>query len=585
MNKLFYILFVLYITTIHGYAQTPTSLVQPSNSSTKIKLDKVAFMTNRGKSVKINAQLINAVGKIKWSSDNKSVATVNGSGRVKAKSAGDAIITAMCDTLMATCRVSVDFEGQNPPLPPSWGLYICDPEPYVIDGRMYIYGSRDCPMSIESDGSLGYCSKDYHVIYSDDLINWTDAGVTLRLDDIPANMRNGGDRLWGPSNIFKSPTEKDKYYFIANTNSYTSGMVLFESPTPTGPFTNPKLITMNGVPLDNLDPGVLVDDDGKVYFSYQYPANEYNFAICQLDPNDYSQVLPETVRDVTNVFRDATDEWPDEGVSLKKHGNLYYYICMLTHQPNNINRIPVKMAYLIAEDPLGPWRYGGKIIDTYNYLNSSNIQGAFAEFKGKWYVSYHVPTSDGTMSRYNWLDPITFNSDGTIRQIEMTSSGAKGNFEILDKIQSSSGVHFSGGRGDNRIKQRYTGDLSKWWLPNFEFIDYPETWYNNASDFIGYRYMKFNTSINQFQIRVKSNSHGGILKLYLGAQKGSIDDGPHDGPTGEAVAILDVPNTNGTYQTFTIPAKIVKDGIYSFYLKLDTAPTDGAVYVDWMRFK
>jgi len=81
--------------------------------------------------------------------------------------------------------VSVDYEGQNPILPPSWGLYVCDPEPYVIDDRMYIFGSKDCPMAVESNGVRGYCESEYYVIYSDDMIHWTDVGVILRLEDNP----------------------------------------------------------------------------------------------------------------------------------------------------------------------------------------------------------------------------------------------------------------------------------------------------------------------------------------------------------------------------------------------------------------
>lgn len=564
-----------------------------------IKLDKVNFMTNSGKTVNIAARVSDKNSRILWSSDNEKVASVDQRGNVRAHSRGEAMITASVGGAIAKCRVSVDYEGQNPYLPPSWGLYICDPEPFVMDGKLYVFGSKDRPMSTEPNGSRGFCSSEYNIIYTEDMINWTDAGVSLSIEDIPQKYR-GGKRLWGPSALFKARekgNDRDKYYFIASTSSYTSGMILFESESPTGPFVNPRPMTMDGKVIGNLDPGVLADDDGKVYFAYQYDG--YRFAICQLDPSDFSKLLSGTKVDVTDVFKSGNPrEWPDEGQSLKKRNGIYYYLNMLNWQDSNMQdanhkRIPVKMAYLMAKSPLGPWTYGGKIIDTYHYLDSGNIQGSFAEFKGKSYVFYHMPTPDSSLSRYGFLDPIDFNADGTIRQIEPTSSGAKGAFRKGEKIQASSGVHFSGGRGDKRIVQRYKGDIRKWWLPNFAFTDYPETWYSKKGQFIGYRYMDFTADIKSLEISVKTSGSGGVLKIYKGSEKGSENDTPgeglnqpsKDGPSGEAIALIELPDTKGKYETLSVPLVIGKTGIYSFYIVLDSVAKGGRVYVDSICFK
>ena len=97
----------------------------------------------------------------------------------------------------------------NPILP--LDKYIPDGEPHVFDGRMYIFGSRDVTNGFLPNGERDFCSTDYHVIYSDDLIHWTDAGVSISIDSIPAEIRGNTRRLWAPD-VFKSPTEKDKYY-------------------------------------------------------------------------------------------------------------------------------------------------------------------------------------------------------------------------------------------------------------------------------------------------------------------------------------------------------------------------------------
>ena len=120
-----------------------------------IKLDKASFMMNSGNTVKIEAEVFNLSSPVLWSSDNNAVATVDDNGNVTAHGHGDAMITASSGAACVSCRVSVDYEGQNPVLPPSWGLYICDPEPYTIDGRMYVFGSKDRPMSAETDGTGG----------------------------------------------------------------------------------------------------------------------------------------------------------------------------------------------------------------------------------------------------------------------------------------------------------------------------------------------------------------------------------------------------------------------------------------------
>lgn len=50
------------------------------------------------------------------------------------------------------CRISMDYMGQNPILPPTWGLFMADGEMYEFDGAYYMYGSRDYPFAISLEG-------------------------------------------------------------------------------------------------------------------------------------------------------------------------------------------------------------------------------------------------------------------------------------------------------------------------------------------------------------------------------------------------------------------------------------------------
>ena len=372
-----------------------------------IRLDKAAFMIDSGDKMKIRLAEAPAGG-VQWTSSDEKVATVSRSGVVTGVSKGDAVITASAAGSKAECIVSVGYEGQNPILPPTWGLFIADGEPHVFDGRMYIFGSRDVTNGFLPNGERDFCSTDYHVIYSDDLIHWTDAGVSISIDSIPAEIRGNTRRLWAPD-VFKSPTEKDKYYLLFCGNGQP--VYIAEGTSPTGPFGNVRLVTLNGEPIPQIDPGVLVDDDGKVYLASP------KFFICRLDPSDYSRVMPETCRDVTQ-YMPVGDE-PFEGPSLRKRNGIYYYIYI--QNKGNIERdgaVPTLMGYMTAENPLGPYTYRGVIVTNYDYPASGNIHGSIEPFDGQWYVSYHMPVSELGLTRAACLDRIEFDDDGTIRRAD-----------------------------------------------------------------------------------------------------------------------------------------------------------------------
>lgn len=125
-----------------------------------IRLDKAAFMIDSGDKMKIRLAEAPAGG-VQWTSSDEKVATVSRSGVVTGVSKGDAVITASAAGSKAECIVSVGYEGQNPILPPTWGLFIADGEPHVFDGRMYIFGSRDVTNGFLPNGERDFCSTDY----------------------------------------------------------------------------------------------------------------------------------------------------------------------------------------------------------------------------------------------------------------------------------------------------------------------------------------------------------------------------------------------------------------------------------------
>lgn len=526
-----------------------------------LKLDKIAFMIDSRQKMKISFKG-EFKGKVLWTSSNNNVAIVSQDGIVKGISHGDAVITAICGIQKTECIASVDYEGQNPILPPTWGLFIADGEPHVFEGKMYIYGSRDVENGFLPTGERNWCSRDYHVIYSEDLIHWIDGGIILSMKDIPNKFLNKGDnRLWAPD-IFKSPLEKAKYYltFCANNNN---GMFIAESKSPLGPFISIKQITLNNKSVRVIDPGVLVDKGGKVYM-----ANP-DFYISQLDPLDYSKIIPETYHNVKDSMPD--DNQPFEGPSLRKRGNTYYYIYI--QNKGNIKKngaAPTRMAYMTSKQPLGPYSYKGLIITNYDYLSSINIHGSIEKFKGQWYVSYHMPLAENELTRVGYLDKLNFNKDGTIKQVLPTSSGAKGFFKAGDKIQGSSGIIFSGGRGDIRKKNRKEPTENKY---VFNYTDYPYSFYKEEGQWIGYRYMKFEKKIKKINISVSTESEGSEIEI----RRGNFN--------GKTVSNLTLPNTNGRWETVEASVKIENNGVDEFYIVLKSNHNKSEVKIDWLKFE
>ena len=495
---------------------------------------------------------------IQWRTTNPQVAVVDETGLVRAVGNGEAFIVAKYGAGILSCRITVGHPGGNPILPHSWGLFVADCEPHVFGDTVYIFGSKDAPDGFMPDGTNKYCTKEYHVIYSKDLIHWFDAGVSLRLDNIDPEMTNGADRLWAPD-IFQCP-QTGKYYLTACTN--TRRYLLLEAASPIGPFVNPKVMTIHGEPIDEIDPSVLVDDDGKVYLAFP------NFYIAQLDPSDYSRVLPETI--VSMLPWMPQDNEPFEGPSLKKNGNVYYYIYIQNHGKKADGWVPTRMAYLTAKSPLGPYTYAGVIVRNHNYLASTNIHGSIFCWKEQWYAAYHMPVAQLRRTRTPFIDPIHINSDGTIAECPITSSGVKEAFLPGERIPAASAVVFSGGRGDVRLQIEPVPATDEPYRVSFPAPPY--LWLEQPGQYAGWRYLCFTEDVKSVALRFATQSTGATLSVCI------------DSPDGETLARCVLPDTCGEWRQMDFPLLQKTADKHSVWISLAQPPCNGRVKIDWFSF-
>lgn len=268
------------------------------------------------------------------------------------------------------------------------------------DGRLYLYGSWDHPHSDY------YCSREAHCFSTDDMIHFVDHGVIFRNDEEFQGMPwNSKSSLYAPDAIHRD----GKYYYYVCGNHNEEGVAVADSPI--GPFSPAEPIV--GADGDSIDPAVFVDDDGQAYYFW----GQFTLRGGKL-MDDMKTLIPDTVKD------GIVTEWEHgfhEGASIRKRNGKYYMVY------TDISRGKATcMSYAISDHPLGPYKKGGVIVDNiYCDPASWNDHGSIAEFKGQWYVFYHRSSQNRQTCRRVCVEPIYFDENGYIQEVEMTSSGAE----------------------------------------------------------------------------------------------------------------------------------------------------------------
>jgi len=322
----------------------------------------------------------------------------------------------------------------NPYLP-SWE-YIPDGEPYVFEGRVYVYGSHD-----KFNGYV-FCMNDY-VCWSapeNDLSDWRYEGVIYKKTNDPLNC-NGEMCLYAPD-VTRGTDGKYYLYYVLDKISIVSVAVC---DTPAGEYKFYGYVHYaDGTRLGEregdepqFDPGVLTEGE-KTYLYTGFCAHgdksrsgAWGMA---LGP-DMLTVTEEPVLIVPGTCYGKETPFENheyfEAASIRKHGGLYYFIYSSTHMH--------ELCYATSNHPLKDFKYGGVIVSNcdknitsykpadkpMNFPNANN-HGSIIEINGVWYVFYHRHTNGTWFSRQGCIEEIKIAKDGSINQIEITSQGANG---------------------------------------------------------------------------------------------------------------------------------------------------------------
>jgi glycerophosphoryl diester phosphodiesterase len=389
---------------------------------------------------------------VTWTVDNKE-------DMVRMIDAGvDAIISNYPDRLLEVVNYYKQNFQQNNPISPM-GVYIADPTARVWeDGKLYIYGSRD-------ESTNYYCSKEYHVMSTSDLKNWTLHPYSFRNDET----------LYAPDAWYKDG-QYYLYYDIPNGTEYVA-----TTDSPTGPFKN-------GVKIEGpqqIDPNIFIDDDGQAYYFW----GQFSAKGAKMNPDlktlDWSTYVDGIVTEADHYFH--------EGSFVFKRGEYYYF----TYADISQNHRPTSIGYAMSKSPMGPYEYKGIIVNNAGCDPKTwNNHGSIVQFGDQWYVLYHRSTHGSNAMRKACIEPIKFNEDGTIDEVEMTSQGAGAPLDAFKPIHAAQACWMN---GNVRIRRMAQNPLKE------------ELGAIRNGDIAAWKYIDFGTGSNKMSIQVKSQLGGEII--------------------------------------------------------------------------
>ena len=368
-----------------------------------------------------------------------------------------AIATAItaCQNPAKLSTVNCQLSTPGNPYMPLWE-HIPDGEPYVFEDpdqpgkyRVYVYGSHD-------DLITAYCGRD-QVVWSaavDSLNNWRYDGEILVVDKNrdgePFDSAGTADVLYAPDvTMTTDATGKKTYWLFPNDQTGFRNGLIAKSDRPDGPFEVCNWSKDDPNQVDGVlkfDPAVFVDDDGRVYGYWGF---ERSYA-AEFDPETMATVKPgtEIVEDMISgrnqpgVFRFF------EASSIRKIKDKYVFIYSRFTEDGEFG-LPTSnytLAYCYSNNPLGPWTYGGTIIDGRgrekdeqgNVIASAtpdgNTHGSICEINGQWYVFYHRQTGTDEYARQAMVAPIKVN----------VKEGKGGKVEISEGEYNSEGFALDG---------------------------------------------------------------------------------------------------------------------------------------------
>lgn len=394
----------------------------------------------------------------------------------------------------------------NPYLP-NWE-YIPDGEPRVFGDRIYVYGSHDRKDSIDF---CDYKLKVWSAPVSDPT-KWVCHGDIFRSrdgHDSPSDVDWTDELLFAPDVVERG----GKYYLYAYIVNAKGCVAVADRPE--GPF---RLLSRYEYDIPNhydngtfIDPGVLVDDDGRVYIYCGYQGSY----MCELKDNMY-EAVPGSYK--LDIIPTAEPHCFFEACSPRKINGTYYLI----YSPQRGSCLD----YATSDSPTGPFSYRGTIIDNGIDFPGGNDHGSVCCVNGQWYIFYHRMTNGTIMSRRGCVERIEILPDGTIPQVEMTSLGFEESLNPYDFTQADTACVLKGGCyiTETSVFERPIVNVTDGCVMGWKYFDFGED---------------FASKTMQIRLKLRGTGSRGRVHVRLdsedGEELGTVDFAEDSGTAGARI--------------------------------------------------
>lgn len=394
----------------------------------------------------------------------------------------------------------------NPYLP-SWE-YVPDGEPRVFGDRIYVYGSHDRKDSIDF---CDYKLKVWSAPVSDPT-KWVCHGDIFRSrdgHDSPSDVDWTDELLFAPDVVERG----GKYYLYAYIVNAKGCVAVADRPE--GPF---RLLSRYEYDIPNhydngtfIDPGVLVDDDGRVYIYCGYQGSY----MCELKDNMY-EAVPGSYK--LDIIPTVEPHRFFEACSPRKINGTYYLI----YSPQRGSCLD----YATSDSPTGPFTYRGTIIDNGIDFPGGNDHGSVCCINGQWYIFYHRMTNGTIMSRRGCVERIEILPDGTIPQVEMTSLGFEESLNPYDFTQADTACVLKGGCyiTETSVFERPIVNVTDGCVMGWKYFDFGED---------------FASKTMQIRLKLRGTGSRGRVHVRLdsedGEELGTVDFAEDSGTAGARI--------------------------------------------------
>lgn len=281
--------------------------------------------------------------------------------------------------------------------------YTADPAALVYKDRVYIYAGHDEPPAKRE----GYVMHEWLLFSSSDMVNWEE-------HPSPMNVKAfewAKDDAWASQVVEKNGKF---YWYVAISHGAVHGKAIgvAVADNPAGPFKDARgsaiitndMTTDVKISWDDIDPSVIIDDDGQAYLFWGNTQCYY----AKLKDNMIE--LDGPIMKVEGLPRFTEAPWIH-----KKNG--FYYL-------SYAYQFPEKIAYSMSKSIHGPWVFKGILNEVAG--NSNTNHQAIIDFKGKSYFIYHngsIPTEGGSFRRSVCIDYLYYNKDGSMKKVQMSTTG------------------------------------------------------------------------------------------------------------------------------------------------------------------